>query len=87
LVEPEQELEGGGHHDEVGEGEAGEIEQQVVLPEAEHKRHPEYGGADDQPVAQLVEVLDERVAISAGNRPWATDRHLRALRPGRRSRR
>ena len=47
----------------TGQGLVGDLEQLVVLPEAEHHREHEHRGGDDDPRAQLVEMLDQRHAI------------------------
>ena len=48
----------------------GDFEQQVVLPEAEGQRDSEDDQADDDPGAQLVEVLDQGETILVGHRPY-----------------
>ena len=44
----------------AGERRVGDVEQRLVLPEAERRDDHEGDAAEDQPAAQLVEVLDER---------------------------
>jgi hypothetical protein len=65
----------------VGQWLAGDFEQQVVLPEAERQGDDEDEDADDQPVAQLVEVLDGAEPVLVGDRPDAADGGLRSLGP------
>src|SRR6185312_12226033 len=43
--------------------------QRVVLPERDAEADQERGQADDQPCAELVEVLDEAQAVVIGDRP------------------
>ena len=45
-----------------------QVQQGVVLPQAEAEREGERDPADDQPRAQLVEVLDEAQALLVVNR-------------------
>ena len=46
-----------------------------ALPEAEPERDDQYRRADDQPAAELVEVIDDAQAILVADRPKAL-RHL-----------
>ena len=55
------------------------VEQQVVLPEAEAEGHGQRGEADEQPSAQLVEVVDDAQAILVADGP-ENPRH--GVRPG-----
>ena len=50
-----------------GQRRVGDLQQQVVLPEAERKGDPEDGERDDDPGPQLVEVLDERQPVLRGD--------------------
>ena len=57
---------GGAERDRLeitGQGLVGDLEQLVVLPEAEHHREHEHRGGDDDAGAQLVEMLDQRHPI------------------------
>ena len=65
----------------LGSGAGGDLEQQVVLPEAERQGDAEDDDADDDPGAQLVEVLDQGEAVLVGDRPDAGHR----VAPQRRS--
>ena len=64
----------------LGSGLLGDFQQQVVLPEAERQGDGEDDQADDQAVAQLVEVLDQAQLVFVGDRPDAA-RHPEP-RPG-----
>src|SRR5690606_16845530 len=66
----------------VGKRARGDIEEEVVLPEAEGEGDAEDGDADDDPGPQLVEVLDEAEAVVGGDRPDAA-RHRPQLRLSR----
>ena len=50
-----------------GQRRVGDLQQQVVLPEAERQGDAEDGERDDDPVAQLVEVLDEGEPVLVGD--------------------
>ena len=52
----------------VGQRRVGDVEQQVVLPEAERQRDAEDRQRDDHPAAKLVEVLDEGQAVLVRDR-------------------
>ena len=63
----------------AGQRPLGDFQQQVVLPEAERQGDAEDDDADDQPGAQLVEVLDEGEAILVGDRLDAAGHPRRPL--------
>jgi len=46
-----------------------QLEDQVVLPEAEPERHPEGCDADDYPRTQLVEVVDQAELVLVADWP------------------
>src|SRR5581483_6241226 len=53
----------------LGQGVVGDLQQQVVLPEAEPAGHHQYHRRDDDAVAQLIQMLDERQLIVELRRP------------------
>jgi hypothetical protein len=53
----------------AGKRGVGDVEQVVVLPEAEREGHHEGGYRDDDPRAELVEVFDEREPVLEVDRP------------------
>ena len=64
-----------------GQRPVGDREQQVVLPEAEADRDDEHARGDDDPRAQLVEVLDdaELVVVAGLASPVSRTHCLRAV--------
>ena len=53
------------------------VQQPVVLPVADRERDAEHDERDDQPIAELVEVLDEAQPVLMADRPQAAQARLR----------